>query len=420
MKVIFLISHIPPYDVWEANNHTPNYHWQTAKDEMVGFDGTGWGDQILEQIIKVVDDRITFEVWQPDFKADKVYSATLPSGLTHRLFPARSVYSKLTVIGGKKEFHCPDMVAMSKEYLQKGEKILFHAFMNNRYNTRQLLKKFSRKAPFLFQFATNSEKHLIFGSKPSNTVKDRVLRILLRQYFKRMKYLFTGSNRALGFPTGYTFFKHENLTNIGVDFKSLEISTTKAEAREKLQIKPGEFVLFSSQRLVPEKQIDKLLLAMHDIEELPFRLIISGSGNQVYQDELLALTKKLGLTDKVAFVGYISGEVLNLHYKASDMFVSTSVSETGPDSVYKAIAFNLPIALTDTGIAYEFIADNEAGIVLGKHDHQNWSKQLAAAISDISQVKIAAEADWKNFFNWTNVARYYASVYDRIAEGFYE
>lgn len=420
MKVIFLISHIPPYDVWEANNHTPNYHWQTAKSEMVGFDGTGWGDQILEQIIKVVDDSITFEVWQPDFKADKVYSATLPSRLTHRLFPAKSVYSKLTAIGGKKEFHCPDMIVRAKECLKKEENILFHAFMNNRYNTRLLLKTFYKKAPFLFQFATNSENHLIFGAKPSNTAKDQVLRIVLRQYFKRMKYLFTGSNRALGFPAGRTYFRHENLTNIGVDFRSLEISTSKEEAREKLKIKPEEFVLFSSQRLVPEKQIDKLLHAMYEIRELPFKLVISGSGNKAYQDELMALTEKLELTKKVQFVGYISGETLNLHYKASDMFVSTSVSETGPDSVYKAIAFNLPIALTDTGIAYEFIADNEVGIILGKHDHKDWSKQLAAGISNISKVKVAAEADWKKFFNWTNVARYYASVYDRIVADFYE
>lgn len=420
MKVIFLISHIPPYDVWEANNHTPNYHWQTAQGEMVGFDGTGWGDQILEQIIKVVDDRISFEVWQPDLKADKVCFATLPSGLTHRLFPAKPFYSKLTAIGGKKEFYCPDMIVRGRDELKSGEKILFHAFMNNRYNTRLLLKIFCKKAPFLFQFATNSESHLIFGSNPSQTVKDRVLKIVLRQYFKRMKYLFTGSNRALGFPAGHTYFKHENLTNIGVDFKSLEISMSKEEAREKLKIRPEEFVLFSSQRLVPEKQIDKLLHAMNDIRELPFKLIISGSGNKAYQDELLTLTKKLDLADKVEFVGYISGEVLNLHYKASDMFVSTSVSETGPDSVYKAIAFNLPIALTDTGIAYEFIADKEVGIILGKHNHKGWSKQLEAGINDISKVKVAAEVDWKKFFNWTNVARYYASVYDRIVEEFYE
>jgi len=40
-----------------------------------------------EAILKETD-RYEWEVWQPDLRADKIYSKTLDTGITHRLFPA--------------------------------------------------------------------------------------------------------------------------------------------------------------------------------------------------------------------------------------------------------------------------------------------------------------------------------------------
>ena len=87
MKVINIMSHTPPYDLYWRGPR-PNINWDTARGTWVGIWGYDWADLVGTEVLKI-DGNIDYEVWQPDLRVDRIYSYKFASGLVHRLFPAR-------------------------------------------------------------------------------------------------------------------------------------------------------------------------------------------------------------------------------------------------------------------------------------------------------------------------------------------
>ena len=86
MKIISILPHPPAYDLYK-NEPRPRINWDTPAGDWVGIWGYDWADQIGNEILKRTD-KFKYEVWQPDLRADKIYSHTFESGLKHKLFPA--------------------------------------------------------------------------------------------------------------------------------------------------------------------------------------------------------------------------------------------------------------------------------------------------------------------------------------------
>lgn len=84
-----------------ANKSRPAINWDTPEDSWVGIWGYDWSDQLASEILKLTNE-FEHEVWQPDMRADKIYSHTFKNGLTHRMFPV--------VEKPNKEFFSPLMV----------------------------------------------------------------------------------------------------------------------------------------------------------------------------------------------------------------------------------------------------------------------------------------------------------------------
>ncbi len=78
------------------------------------------------------------------------------------------------------------------------------------------------------------------------------------------------------------------------------------------------------------------------------KLQIVGEGPR--REELLTLCKKLGVEEKVSFIGYIENqEELFKLLRSSDAFILSSVTEGFPRVLYEAMAMRLPIVTTDVG-----------------------------------------------------------------------
>ena len=54
-----------------------------------------------------------------------------------------------------------------------------------------------------------------------------------------------------------------------------------------------------------------------------------------------------------------------------DVFVLTSVSESGPLSLLEALSMEIPCVSTDVGIAKKVIKTNESGILVNKKDSES-------------------------------------------------
>ena len=90
IKIINILDQPPAYEEW-GHKPRPALNWNTPDGSWVGIWGYDWPDQIGEQVLKQSDEFI-YEVWQIDPRADKIYTAVLPSGVIHKLFPASKKY----------------------------------------------------------------------------------------------------------------------------------------------------------------------------------------------------------------------------------------------------------------------------------------------------------------------------------------
>jgi glycosyltransferase involved in cell wall biosynthesis len=108
------------------------------------------------------------------------------------------------------------------------------------------------------------------------------------------------------------------------------------------------------------------------------RLTVVGSGERL--SELVELTERLGIVDRVEFLGYIE-DTAQLYeiYRNSDIFVLSSVSEGFPRVLYEAMTFGLPIVTTCCGGIGDLIVDSVNGRVVSVSS----SSAIADAISNI-------------------------------------
>jgi glycosyltransferase involved in cell wall biosynthesis len=148
--------------------------------------------------------------------------------------------------------------------------------------------------------------------------------------------------------------------------------------REK-QMYHGPIRVLCVSRLVRGKGIDLMVRAIKSIvdnyPEVNIQVTIAGDGAE--KDGYISLAREMGLTNVIYFVGHIShGEELTRLYLKNEIFVSPSLSETGPRTLLEAMAHKLFCIATDVGFAAHLIKNKSCGILV-QPDRCN---ELVAAI----------------------------------------
>jgi len=112
--------------------------------------------------------------------------------------------------------------------------------------------------------------------------------------------------------------------------------TPKEDIRKKMQIDEGTQIILSICRLDPRKRINVLIKAFARIcDEIDATLIIGGQGPEEFK--LKDLTKKLGIFDRVKFVGFIPENELWDYYAACDIFTYPGWGDFAI-TIYEALA----------------------------------------------------------------------------------
>jgi glycosyltransferase involved in cell wall biosynthesis len=203
-----------------------------------------------------------------------------------------------------------------------------------------------------------------------------------------------------------------------MDFHKWNPDITKSEARAILKISFNTFVFFSSSRLVPEKQIDLMLIELSKVKTQEFLIFLSGNGPSEHEIYLHNLVKKLNIDNRVSFIGFVPEDQLKLHYAAADAFISTSKSEAGPMSTALAALYELPIITTNTGFVFEFLKKNNGGIYIDKNNSEQWHQAFMRAL-DGNEIPICPKEAVVNFFDWKTISSYYITTYREVLRDFY-
>src|SRR5271157_4316321 len=83
--IINIMPHGPAYHF--SPNEKPDIFWEKSDGSWLGFWPREWPNLLGNAVLNITD-RYDWEVWQPDYRADKIYSTTLNTGVRHLLFPA--------------------------------------------------------------------------------------------------------------------------------------------------------------------------------------------------------------------------------------------------------------------------------------------------------------------------------------------
>ncbi|MCI2430158.1 glycosyltransferase family 4 protein [Candidatus Acetothermia bacterium] len=168
----------------------------------------------------------------------------------------------------------------------------------------------------------------------------------------------------------YGVHKPIYLLPFGVDTEPYE-RPLRFDARQKLGLSPQELFLLYAGRLGAEKNLDFLLQSFRALldrwgGERALRLVLAGDGS--YREHLEQLAQRLQLGDRVIFTGFIPREELVDHYRAADLFLFASKTETQGLVLMEAMAAGLPtVAVRAMGVQ-EVVFPDETGVLVSEED----------------------------------------------------
>lgn len=140
--------------------------------------------------------------------------------------------------------------------------------------------------------------------------------------------------------------------------------------------------LVTTSRLVRKNGIDTVIQALPLLPQAHF--VVYGSGPE--EGRLRALTKEMGVEDRVEFRGYIGHEEMPAALAACDIFIRPSRSEGMGNSFIEAMAAGLPVIATQEGGIADFLFDEKRDPdkeTTGWAVDSDSSEQIAEALQDI-------------------------------------
>ncbi len=418
--IIGIMPHGPSYGF--APGEKPEVCWEKADGSLVGFWPREWLDFLGEEILKVTD-RYAWEVWQPDYRADRIYSRLLDTGVMHRLFPAEEKLYRPGV-RTQKDFYSKSMLSRLDEL--KNRNIILMLY--NTYGFRspfqnEILRAFGpgKRFPVFFRGGGQFKAPLseIPGLHRPLTYLDLLVEHWrLKKLVPHVDVITEQSESALNEVRKIYQGRIERLT-LGCDFDfwiPVPSAERKLSVRNRLNIPHRKLVFFASGNFMPVKQFDRLLEVFEGLQNRDeFFLIIAGHGNKTCTDTLFSLSEPLARQGKAVIHPFVTGEGLRDLYWASDVYISVSVNEGGPVSVMKAMGCGLPVLSTPVGETADRMREHGAGKFVPVKNYGKWSK----AVLEILEGDIPAplnRAVAEKAYHWTNVANRYVGIFDDLRE----
>ena len=403
-KIIHIINHPPAYEE-HGDKPRPAVNWTISPDLWIGIWESNWADQMAAEVLKVTR-LFKHEIWQPDLRANKVYSHSFKEGYTHILFPA---------VRKKDQTIISDAML---NYLKKEESSkphLFHLSYPHYIGLNKSVIDSYRHHKFLVTFHGEIDlpinRLLTIQRNPLKKIIHLRNHFYAKRYFSLINHVTYQSNKNLRMLKLYYTGPMTQLT-MGVDTSKFR-SLGKKVCREHLKIRTEDIVLLTVCMLCDRKQIDKFIDVLINIPKR-YVYIVAGHGVKAYEDYLYRKSKPLQRKKRIIFIGFKPSDELLKYYNAADLFVHVSKSEAGPVSVMEAMACGVPVLCTDTGHTAELLKQNNCGIVVDRKDTKEWGKRICGFLEGES-VKALDIKLVKHHYEWKNVARRLFDIYSEIS-----
>lgn len=206
----------------------------------------------------------------------------------------------------------------------------------------------------------------------------------------------------------------------GIDLTKFDNIQVTPEFRQKYA-KDNEKIILAIGRLVFEKGIQHLLYAMPKIlsKYNDCKLLIVGKGPM--ENELRAISKNLGIENKVYFTGYVNGNDVQRMYKISNIAVFPSTYEPFGIVALEGMLSNTPVVTSDIGGLDEIVSHK----VNGLKSYSGNSNSIADSVLELlyneeltKSVTKNALKDVKQKYNWDVIANSTFNTYKKAISNY--
>ncbi len=177
-------------------------------------------------------------------------------------------------------------------------------------------------------------------------------------------------------------------------------------------------LLLTVGRLTRDKDYATLLLALHHLPKSlsSYHLLLIGDGEA--KSSLEHLVQQYGLSSHVTFLGKISHDRVYDYMAASDIFVQTSLKDSGGNVILESMAHGLALVSTPVGWAKDYLTSGRNGLFFTPQDTKNLTKHLSHLLQQLQLRKTLGQAARQTIvrehLTWNHCAKRYLRLYKEL------
>ena len=215
--------------------------------------------------------------------------------------------------------------------------------------------------------------------------------------------------RTAGIPSDVIDMVHN-----GLDLAEFEELPTRGSFRAARELGDRPIVLYLG-KLTPRKGVDHLVEAIAQLQNQDAVLVVAGNDMGV-QVPLERRVRELGLTNRVRFLGLVTGPERLAALADSDVLVYPSTREIFGLVPFEGLLCGAPAVVTDDCGCGELVADARAGELVRYGDPKSLARSLDGLLADPKR-RAAMVARGRRFiekhFAWERIALQTERVYER-------
>lgn len=273
-----------------------------------------------------------------------------------------------------------------------------HGEIPNLFGFQQLLKRKDAKAlGYLLLFLLDFFPQRIALGKIDHFF---VLNSLDRAYFSR----FVGQEKV-------------EIQTMGIDFGRFQ-RKDKLEARKGFDLVPdGKYVLYVG-ALHRRKGLDYLLSAFLEVlKAYPESiLIVGGEGKE--RGPLEELSRRLGIYQKVKFLGWVEQSKLPYLYSAADVCVLPSFYEGLGITVVEALACETPFIGTRVGGIPDVVKNFQGGLLVPPRDSQELAGAIIHCLGSSGDFTVNRR-EGEKCYSWDSIVKNTLKMYNELSCRYY-
>ncbi|NBK97643.1 MAG: glycosyltransferase family 1 protein [Erysipelotrichia bacterium] len=165
---------------------------------------------------------------------------------------------------------------------------------------------------------------------------------------------------------------------MGVDFSKLIVCDNRSDERYELGFTPEDIVLVYAAEFSDRKNQEMIIRSMVNLSP-QIKLILMGDGQNL--ERCKELSKKLDLSDRILFTGYVKN--IDFYYSISDICISASRIEGLPFNIMEAMYMGLPIVASKVKGNEDLVEEGANGYLFEYNDINSFSSILNNLSEDV-------------------------------------